>query len=166
MHVFTYASKDILDEHDFVLFFGQHYLAIELKNRKLSIVMNGLFEFKINTWNHICWSWESQGHWKLYLGGLMVKTGQSDIPEYNALFPESSGIMLLGQDMDFDFINDPKQMFNGRISQLYIFNSTLTSSQVKDSYANRSPTDNVIFGWWRFKNETNGTKIVEEPFPS
>ena len=165
MYVFTYTSKYILDEHDFVLCFGHSYIVIQLKNRKLTIEMNGLFKFKLNRWNHICWSWESQGHWKLYLAGSMVKWGQSHIADFITLFPESSGILLLGQNMKAGIINHSNQMFTGKISQLYIFNSLLTSSQVKNSYAHRSPTDNVIFGWWRFKNKTNGTKIVEEPFP-
>ena len=77
--------------------------------------------------------------------------------------------MILGQDVDVvngnDTINQPEQMFEGQLTSLFIYDRVLTRQQVISAFQHQPSIDNIIVGWWQFKNTTNGTDIVTTPFP-
>jgi len=81
------------------------------------------------------------------------------------VFPASQGDVLLGQDVDNGHINDAKQMFQGKMTEFFIYSRELTQQDVTAAYQNVPPTKDIVLGWWQFKNSTKGNEIEEIEYP-
>ena len=157
--VFTYASYDIPGE--FVVWIGVNEVSVSMRNKELSI---GNVSLKINVWTHMCWTWKMDGSWNLFVNATLNAQGKSNLKEFNRIFTSSKGTLILGQDLEFGSINNPDEMFNGKLTQLFIYQSLLTKQEIIDASENNSPQKDIIVGWWQFRHLTSGINIVQEPF--
>lgn len=164
LSAFMYTSVEIPGSNDFMIWFTRDQIHATMRSSGQTILKEPL---SINTWTHFCWVWDSSGRWKTYLSGKIVNAGYvASKKTFKGKFQETHGNFLLGQDKDDDAINEPKQMFRGEITQLFLYHKKLTSDEVRAAYEKRPPTQNVTVGWWQFKNKSvNGTNIVETKYP-
>lgn len=163
MAVFMFTSVEIPGENDLMIWIKKDELHVYMKSKGKSVHQKA---FKMNKWSHLCWLWEKTGNWWVYVDGLLASAQTTTDTAFTKSFPESSGNLLLGQDKDEDLINQSIQMFHGTMTQFYIYSKRLTGDEVVSLYENRPPIENVVVGWWQFKNYTKGNDIVLEEFPN
>lgn len=159
-----YTSVEIPGSNDLMIWFTRDQIHATMRSSGQTILKEPL---PINVWTHFCWIWDSTGRWMTYLSGKKVKAGFiASKKTFLGKFQETHGNFLLGQDKDDDAINEPKQMFRGEITQLFLYHKKLTDDEVFAAYEKRPPTQNVTIGWWQFKNKAkNGSNIVETKYP-
>ena len=87
----------------------------------------------LNSWNHIAVTYNGSGsntisNWKIYVNGSSVSVTPSGV---------------IGSDTNTSFIGsgDGQRFFIGKISNVSIFNTELTSTQVETIYNNGAPND-------------------------
>ena len=157
-----YATYDIEGENDLMLWFNKDKMAVSLRDKEPH---TSKIKFRNNKWTHLCWTWITTGEWKIYMNGALHYQTKSNLTQFTEPFPESTGTVFLGQDVDGHKITDREQMFEGQITSLFIYNTTLNERQVISSFQNHPPINNVIVGWWHFKNKTIGSDIVTTSYP-
>uniref|UniRef100_A0A7M5WMM5 EGF-like domain-containing protein n=2 Tax=Clytia hemisphaerica TaxID=252671 RepID=A0A7M5WMM5_9CNID len=164
MSAFLYTSVEIEGDNDLSIWVTKDQAHVYLKSSGKRIAQT---TFPENEWSHLCWIWENSGRWLTYVNGDLKKAGFEANDKFQSSFPDSLGNLVLGQDKDEDTINQDAQMLHGSISQFMIYNSMLTRDDVVAVYQNRAPIDNIVVGWWQFKNITNSptNEIAEGPFP-
>lgn len=163
--VFMYSSLELTTANDFMMWMnGNGEIHATIRDTHQLIVRGKLI---IGQWTHFCWSWQSSGNWTAYMSGKRVKsnTGEKYENSFVGKIPNSSGSFLLGQDKDQNKISDKNQMFRGELSQFYLYNKALTVDEVYSAYQNRPSTNNIIVGWWQFKDLTKGSDIIQTAFP-
>lgn len=162
--LFMYTSVEIPGSNELMLWLtNKQEIHVSMRGTD-QLVLNKNIE--LNVWTHLCWTWNSTGHWSLYIAGKRVNTGYDPSKDhsYRGTFPESHGNFMLGQDRDDDRINEKAQMFHGTITQFYVYKKQLIQEEINSAYQNHPPTQNLILGWWKFNNKTTGTDIVTTKF--
>ena len=164
MSAFLYTSVEIPGDNDLSVWVTKDRAHVYLRSSGKQIVQT---DFPNDKWSHLCWVWEKSGRWWTYVNGFLKKAGFENNNKFQSSFPDSLGNLVLGQDKDEDTINQKTQMLHGSITQFFVYNKVLTSDDVFAVYQNRAPIENIVIGWWHFKNVTNSPtkEIVEAPFP-
>lgn len=162
MAAFMFTSVEIAGDNDFMVWVTEDQVHIYLRSGGKRVANT---KFKDNEWSHLCWMWQNTGQWWTFINGKQVKTGYESDPKFKEPFPDSSGNIILGQDKDEDTINQDTQMLHGSITQLFIYSKHLSQDEIISLYHNRPPSDNIVVGWWKFKNTTSGPDIVESALP-
>lgn len=163
MSALMYTSVEIQGSNDLMIWFSNVKIHATMRSSGITILDKKLV---LEQWTHFCWIWESSGKWSTFLSGKRVNAGfTTNKKSFAGKFKESHGNFVLGQDQDDDHINEPRQMFRGSITQLYLYHKKLTTDEVQSSYERRPPVDKVIVGWWDFKGKTNGTDIIQTKYP-
>lgn len=98
-----------------------------------------------NKWQQVLWTWDGTNHY-LYVNGVNVRTqADSTIP------PSNTTNMRIGS-----WNHSTAREYNGKISEVAIYNTFLTASQVKTLYNGREPYNHKegiassnLKAWWR-----------------
>ena len=162
MSAFMFTSVEISGDNDFMVWVTEDQVHIYLRSSGKRVAKT---KFPYNEWSHLCWMWKKTGQWWTYVNGKLIKTGYESDEKFKEPFPDSLGNILLGQDKDEDIINQPTQMLHGSMSQFYIYSKLLTRDDVTALYHNKPPANDIVVGWWQFKNITRGENIVESGLP-
>ncbi|XP_057293796.1 sushi, von Willebrand factor type A, EGF and pentraxin domain-containing protein 1-like [Hydractinia symbiolongicarpus] len=152
------VSYTIKGREDFMVWFHTGKMTVISFNNTVRERRN----FVVNKWKHFCWSGRNGGKWTLYIDGKVFSQGTKRRTRKHLT---SVGTLYLGQDHDDHKVDDPGQMFEGKITELFIYNGELSKQDVLDSYNHKPRLNDVIVGWWQFKNKTSGKQIVEEKSP-
>lgn len=165
--VLWYGAEEFDTENDLAIFFKEKDITISLRNKD-KVISESL---PINMfWNHICWIWHRTTGWEIYVNGTFGSSGTSDSDEYKKEFKNTRGYFVLGQDKDKDssgqeLINNPDQMFPGKLTEVYVYHTRLATEEVLSVYQHLPPKKNMVIGWWKFKGQTKGSDIVEIKYP-
>ena len=103
-----------------------------------------------NKWQQVLWTWDGTNHY-LYVNGVNVRTqADSTVP------PSNTTNMRIGS-----WNHSTAREYNGKISEVAIYNTGLTASQVKTLYNGREPYNHKegiasgnLLGWWRMGDGT------------
>ena len=103
-----------------------------------------------STWYHIAVSYDMSGDAQIYINGNTDNSGPIENPQTNWTTGDR-------------FIGEGEGYWDGRISNLSIWNTALTSTQVTELYNNGTPsnlsnhsaTSNLV-SWWKLNNTTTG----------
>ena len=119
-------------------------------------------EYKHRKWNHICVVYSSSmSSWKLYHNGEVIKRiagdNMPDLPSKNSIYKST---FIIGQEPDiFEGGYDPAQLFNGELSEINIWNISLSKEQVQAiAICNSSIMGNEL-SWRREDFEINEAKV-------
>jgi len=166
MAFFTYISYLVQGENSLMLWLlKDDRISVSFKGFAVTVGKGASLHIKKQQWVHLCWVWHFQKSWRLYLNGVLFGKGDNLLQELNDVFPASQGDVLLGQDVDNGHINDAKQMFQGKMTEFFIYSRELTQQDVTAAYQNVPPTKDIVLGWWQFKNSTKGNEIEEIEYP-
>ena len=109
-------------------------------------------------WQHIVWTWDGTNH-SLYVNGVNVKTeADSGIPPSN-----TTGLRIGSWN------HSTGREFRGKISEVAIYNTHITGSQVRTLYNGREPYNHKegiasgnLLGWWRMGDGTFDQKATDD----
>ena len=124
------------------------------------------FEIPEKVWIHICvsMSYGSDGlSYKLYINGRF-HTKETVTGSVNEPGEPFRGIVL-GNDVDAQYIDDPEEFLNGRITDFYLFNTVLSDEDAKNSYNNRIPLEKSILSWHEFSGTANENDVKTIDYP-
>ena len=113
--------------------------------------VNGTSNIPLNVWTHVA-STRSSNSVVLYINGVSDATGTLDND--------------IGADRNFCIGADPPtgaEFYTGKISDVAVYNTALSSSQIKTLYNGREPynhkegvASSSLIGWWRMGDGTEG----------
>ena len=96
-------------------------------------------------WSHCVWTWDGSNHY-IYINGKLDDTASSSLTP-----PSDTTNMRIGS-----WNHSTAREFEGNISEVAIYNTGLTASQVKTIYNGREPYNHKegiassnLKGWWR-----------------
>jgi hypothetical protein len=107
-----------------------------------------------NVWSHVVWAWDGTNH-KIYINGVLTVTSSSALKP-----PTDTTNMRIGS-----WNHDTAREFNGEMSQIGIWNESLTSDEVSSLYNHGLPIDlttdqaayessSNLVGYWRMGSGT------------
>lgn len=153
------VSYTISGKEDFMVWFHTNTMTVISHN----VTTRSPGKFVVGKWINFCWTGQSGKTWQLYLDGKEFHSGRMEKGTWR--LPTTKGSLYLGQDHDDNVIDSPGQMFEGELSELFIYKGKLSKQDVLNSYNHKPRLNDIIVGWWQFKNKTSGTQIVEEQSP-
>ncbi len=96
-------------------------------------------------WQHLVWTWNGTTHY-VYVNGVEVQSSSN-----SSTPPSATTNMRIGS-----WNHDVAREYKGKISEVAIYNTSLTASQVKTIYNGREPYNHNegiapsnLKGWWR-----------------
>jgi len=115
-----------------------------------ALLLDSTESLTTSTWYHIAVSYDMSGDAQIYINGNPDNSGPIENPQTN-------------WDTGDRFIGEGEGYWDGRISNLSIWNTALTSPQVTEIYNNGTPsnlsshsaTSNLV-SWWKLNNTTTG----------
>ena len=119
-------------------------------------------KYKHRKWNHICVMYSStMSFWKLYYNGEAIEsmTGEN-LPDFSSKNSIHKSTFIIGQEPDiFEGGYDPAQLFNGELSEINIWNISLSKEQVQAlAICNSSIMGNEL-SWRQEDFEINGARV-------
>ena len=113
-----------------------------------------------NKWQHIVWTWNGTTHY-IYVNGVEVQSNSSSTTP-----PSATTNMRIGS-----WNHDVGREYKNKMSEVAIYNTALTASQVKTIYNGREPYNHKegiasanLKGWWRMGDgleNHSGTTIYD-----
>ena len=91
--------------------------------------------FQKNMWYHVAVTYDGSNI-RMYVNGTNVKTD----PYSDGLFVSTENVYIGAKDS-----TSPGLFFNGSISDLMIWNRSLSTSEIEDIYNGIYPLDNLVF---------------------
>ena len=115
-----------------------------------ALILDSTQSLTTSTWYHIAVSYNMSGNAQIYINGSPDNSGPIENPQTSW----NTGDRFIGEGEGY---------WDGRISNLSIWNTALTSAQVTEIYNNGTPsnlsshsvTSNLI-SWWKLNNLTTG----------
>ena len=113
-------------------------------------------------WHHHCFTWNNtNGEYKFYKDGKLE--GQHDDFKKGYII-QSGGAMVLGQDQDsIGGGFDANQVLIGKLTELNMWDSVFSESDVAAQYQNCSIPQGSVLTWSFFKDAVHGKVQVVEP---
>ena len=113
-------------------------------------------------WHHHCFTWNNtNGEYKFYKDGKLE--GQHDDFKKGYII-QSGGAMVLGQDQDsIGGGFDANQVLIGKLTELNMWDSVFSESDVAAQYENCSIPQGSVLTWSFFKDAVHGKVQVVEP---
>ncbi|KAM3596576.1 uncharacterized protein V6R79_017158 [Siganus canaliculatus] len=134
---------------------GKHVISVSIQNNM--VIFEGQ-HYKPNVWHSICATWESEsGLVQLWLDGkpsVRKFVGSSSFTENN---------VILGQEQDsYGGSFDQSQSFVGMISDVHMWDYTLSSCEIQHYVDGRSFSPGNVLNWRQLEFEISGTVLLEK----
>ncbi|XP_057291050.1 sushi, von Willebrand factor type A, EGF and pentraxin domain-containing protein 1-like [Hydractinia symbiolongicarpus] len=157
----------ITDKMDLVIQITRnHKIVAFTRNGNLNVRVEINVKFPVHKWMHVCWTWSNGISWNFFINGNLANS--SLLNQAVSLKP-GKGDLFLGQDMrrvnDKYVINKPENLFQGRITGLFVYQRLILGYEVMAAFENNPPMHGLLVGWWQFKRLAKGGKIKEAAFP-
>ncbi|XP_057314874.1 uncharacterized protein LOC130656052 isoform X2 [Hydractinia symbiolongicarpus] len=149
------VSYTISGKEDFMVWFHTNTMTVISHN----VTTRSPRKFVVGKWINFCWTGQSGKTWQLYLDGKEFHSGRMEKGTWR--LPKTKGSLYLGQDHDDNVIDSPGQMFEGELSELFIYKGKLSKQDVLNSYNHKPRLNDVIVGWGNLKTKHLGHRLLK-----
>ncbi|XP_063766397.1 serum amyloid P-component-like [Eleginops maclovinus] len=115
-------------------------------------------DYKVNTWHSICSTWDSvTGVVQLWLDN------KPSIRKYVGGATIRNPVIIIGQEQDAHGGGfDTKQSFVGMMSDVHMWDYTLSASEIRDYMEDRNPTPGNAINWKELNYTPKGRVLKED----
>lgn len=113
-------------------------------------------------WHHVCFTWSNtNGDYQFYKDGKLIHEGTEF---QKGVTIKHGGTAVIGQDQDtLGGGFDSDQAFVGSVTELNVWGTVLSESDILAQYSNCHVTQGSVIRWSQFKDNVHGGAIVIEP---